>query len=378
VSVLFLLGGAAFGGWAGRIPTIKGALGLSDAQWGLVILASPVGSLLGLLLVTRLVPRLGSRALAIPGALLLLVMTPIAAASPSPWVLAPLLLVQGLAGGLLFSPMNALAVLVERRYRRSILSSFHAWFSVGQLGGGLVGAAAGALRVPPTVQFVATNLLLAALLALTARALPRDRPPPGAQRARPGAGAARTRFLPPQLLLLAVITLLTGINEGGALQWSAQYAVSLGATIAVGALTLSCFSLAVGVSRFLGDRVVERIGRVPFVRLSACVSALGMGIALLSGTVPLALVGFALLGLGSGCISPTVFALGGNQPGVPAGRGVAVISLGEWPAFLLGPPVIGGLAELVTLRGALGLLVVSAVGIGLLATRVKEHRLQEA
>jgi MFS family permease len=95
-----------------------------------------------------------------------------------------------------------------------------------------------------------------------------------------------------------------------------------------------------------------------------------MAIGLLPGTVPPALIGFALLGLGSGCISPTVIALAGNQPDVPPGRGVAVVGLGEWPAFLLGPPVIGALAGVVTLRGALGLLFLSAVGIALLATRL--------
>jgi MFS family permease len=166
------------------------------------------------------------------------------------------------------------------------------------------------------------------------------------------------------------MALLTSINEGAATQWSAQYSVSLGASVAIGSLTLVCYSVSIAVVRLGGDVVVERLGRTRFLMASGTVSAVGMGTALLVGTVPMALVGFALLGVGSGCIIPTVVGLAGNQPEVPAGRGVAVVSLGEWPAFILGPPVIGAVSELVTLRGALGLLVVSALAIVLLATRV--------
>ena len=371
VVVLFFLAGSVFGGWAGRIPSIKGRLGLGDGPWGLVIMAVPIGTLLALMLLTRLITRTGARLLAVPGAVILLLIAPLAALSTSPWVLAAVLLVQGFAAGLLFSPMNALAVLVERDYRRSILSSFHAWFSAGQLGGGLTGAAAGALHVRPALQFGATNALLAVLLAATVRTLPPDRPLTDDQLAPDAAQPRmRGRLVTPQLLLLATITLLTSINEGAALQWSAQYSVSLGAAIAVGSLTLASYSLAIAVSRLFGDRVVQRLGRVRFIQLSAGVAAVGMGSALLVGTVPLALIGFAVLGFGSGCIVPTVITLAGNQPNVPAGRGVAIISLGEWPAFLLGPPIIGALAELFSLRSALGILVISSVCIVGLATGI--------
>ena len=122
---------------------------------------------------------------------------------------------------------------------------------------------------------------------------------------------------------------------------SALYSVTLGAAIAVGSLTLVSYSLAIALARSFGDRLVDRLGRARFIQISAGASAVGMAAALLVGTVPLALIGFALLGLGSGCIVPTVMTLAGNQPDVPSARAVAVIGLGEWPAFLLGPPIIG-------------------------------------
>jgi MFS family permease len=364
VVVLFLTAGAVMGGWSGRIPTIKQQLGLSEAQWGLVVLAQPAGTLLALLVLARIVSRTGPRALALPGAVLLLVVAPVAAASPSAAHLAPVLALQGMATGLLFSPMNALAVDVERRYGRSIMSTFHAWFSIGQLGGGVAGAVAGHLGVDPWLQIAVCNLALAIALACTAVSLPRGR-----QNRAPAETRETSRREPPtrQLLLLAVLALLAAMTEGSAVQWSAQYSVSLGAGVATGSLTLVCFSLAIALTRSFGDRLVDRFGRVRFVRVSATVTAAGVLLAVLTGSVPGALVGFAFVGVGCACVFPVIMGLAGNQPDVPAGRAVALVNLGEWPAFFLGPPLIGLVAEVSSLRLALGLLIVTSALVAVLA-----------
>lgn len=97
----------------------------------------------------------------------------------------------------------------------------------------------------------------------------------------------------------------------------------------------------------------------------------GFGGCLLAGTPLAAGIGFAVLGLGSGCIVPSVMGLAGNQPGVAAGEGVAVVSLGQWPAFLVGPPLIGGIAGLIGLRFALFALVASAALIVVLSSWVR-------
>jgi len=97
-----------------------------------------------------------------------------------------------------------------------------------------------------------------------------------------------------------------------------------------------------------------------------------MAAGLLIGTTTSAFIAFALLGAGSACIVPTVMGLAGNQPGIPAGRGVAAVSFGQWPAYLIGPPIIGAVAGLVGLRSALGVLVIAALAIAVLAGRVRE------
>src|SRR5664279_3879141 len=169
------------------------------------------------------------------------------------------------------------------------------------------------------------------------------------------------------------MALLTSINEGAAVQWSAQYgALTLAAGAGVGALTFSCFSVAMTTSRLFGDRIVNQLGRARFLRYSALLSAGGMAARLLVGTTASAFVAFAMLGAGSACIVPTVMGLAGNQPGIPAGRAVAAVSFGQWPAYLIGPPIIGAVAGLVGLRSALGVLVIAALAIAVLAGRVRE------
>ncbi|MBK8446086.1 MAG: MFS transporter [Micropruina sp.] len=379
VSVLFVLAGAVMGGWAGRIPSIRSQLGVSDGEWGLIVLGMPLGVLASLLVLQRVITRTGARRPAVIGAIGMLLITPAAAASSNIVVMVVFLLALGVAQGLLFGPMNALAVEVERDYGRTIISSFHAWYSAGQFLGGLLGVLAGLLLLSPSIQLAASSLLLGALYAATLRFLPDthrtaaddpsslDEPVTALPAEAPG------RSWTPQLVLLAAIGFLTSINEGGAVQWSAQYTVTLGGSIALGSLTLVGYSLAIAGVRLVGDRIVERIGRRLFLQLSAGFAALGLGIALLVGTVPAALVGFACVGIGSGCIVPTVMTLAGNQPTVPSAKAVALISLGEWPAFLLGPPVIGGLAEVLGLRGALGVIVLGALAVVLLATFVREQ-----
>jgi fucose permease len=372
VSVLFALMGMMLGSWAARIPGIRDQVGVDDAAWGVLVLAAPVGTLLGLLIINRVIGTTGARLLVVPGAIATLLIVPVTGFSHQVGVLVGALFVQGLSTSLLATPMNALAVLVERRYGRPIMSTFHGTFSLGQLTGGGVGAVAAATGVSPGAQIAGSSVLLAALLAVTARWLPADHPQPAsdkhADRERP------KRRITAQIALLAAIALLSSMSEGSAVQWSAQYGSTVqGSGAGFGAITFTCFSVAMTVSRLRGDTIVRRLGRTTFLRWSAVVAAVGMALGLGIGTTWSAMVGFACLGLGTGCLVPTAMALAGNQPGISAGNGVAAVSLGQWPAYLLGPPIIGMLAELVSLRGALGLTVVTSLTVAVLASRVRER-----
>lgn len=366
VVVLFVLMGTTTGSWAARIPSVRDQLDVTDAQWGLANIGATVGSLISLTLVMALIAKVGPRRLALIGGPLLLLNAPILAGSTSLVALVSGLFVQGISTGLLAGPMNAQAVEVERRYRRRIMSSFHATFSLGQLAGGVIGIFAAHAGIRPNVQLACTGAVIGVLLLCTYRQLPTER-----RAVQMAKVPVRQRFTP-QLLLLAGIAFLASINEGSAGQWSAQYtAGSLNAGAAAGAAAYTCFTIAMTISRSTGDRLVNRLGQRRFIRLSELLVAVGFGAALLIGTPVAAFAGFAVLGLGSGCIVPSVMGLAGNQPGIPTGQGVAVVSFGQWPAMLVGPPLVGAIAGLVGLRDALFLLVVAAILIVVLAGWIK-------
>ncbi len=372
VIALFVLMGTTTGSWAARIPGVRDQLRISDVQWGLANIGATAGSLVSLIVVLAVVVRTGPRRLALTGGTLLLFAAPLAASSTSVVPLVSALVLQGLATGLLAGPMNAQAVEVERRYGRRIMSSFHACFSLGQLAGGLLGTLASNVGVRPALQLAGSGVLLGVLLLSTFRGLPPDRHSQRSAAAGPsGRSPLRSRFTP-QLLLLAVIALLASINEGSAAQWSAQYtANALGAGAAAGAATYTCYTIAMTLSRSTGDRFVNRLGQRRFLQLSETLVVVGFGTCLLAGTPVAAGIGFAVLGLGSGCIIPSVMGLAGSQSGLPAGRGVAVVSFGQWPAFLIGPPLIGAVAGLVGLRVALFTLVVASALIVVLSSWIR-------
>ncbi|RZS82727.1 putative MFS family arabinose efflux permease [Motilibacter rhizosphaerae] len=366
VAALFVLMGTVSGSWAGRIPGVRAQVGVSEGRWGLLSTAGTVGSLVGIALVASLVRRTGPRRLALAGAALLLLDAPVAALSGGPLALVAALLVQGFAFNLLSTPMNAQAVEVEREYARPILATFHACFSVGQLTGGLLGILAAQAGLSPARQLGVTAVVLAGLLLAASHGLPADVPPPAREHRR----GLRSRVTP-QLALLGAIAFCSSIGEGGAGQWSALYTSdTLGAGAALGAATFSCFSLAMFLARSKGDVIVARLGRVAFLRAAALVAACGIGLALVGGVPATALIGFAVLGLGLGCIVPTAYGLAGNQPGLTPGEGISVAVLGQWPAFLLGPPLIGALAQASSLRVALLLVVAAALAVTMLSTRL--------
>ena len=344
---------------------------MTDARWGALTVSMTAGSLLALVVTFLVVRRTGPRRLSRVGVVLLLVNAPLLAAASSTPALVAGLVAQGFAGNFLATAMNAQAVQVERSYARRIMSVFHATYSGGQLTGGIVGTIAAGAGIAPATQLTGTGLVLTAALLATLGWAPPDAPaPPPAAGGRP-----LRRRLSPQLLLLAAIGLLVSINEGAASQWSAVYTShALDAGAAAGAATFSCFSVAMLVSRLAGDRIVQRIGQRAFLGCSALVAAAGTALAVGIGTPPAAFAGFALLGVGSGCVAPTVYGLAGNQPHLSAGEGVAVAALAQWPAFLLGPPLIGAVAGALGLRTALLLLVLTSLVIAVCSRWVVDAR----
>jgi hypothetical protein len=277
----------------------------------------------------------------------------------------------GAGMGALDVTMNAHGVAVERSYGRSILARFHAAFSLGGLAGGALGALAAAVALDVRVHLALVAALSAAagltwsrrFLGAEADAIAHHEP----LLVRP----------PRRLLALGALAFACLLIEGASADWSGVYLRDeLGTTAAVAALGFTAFSVTMTLGRLLGDRLVDRFGPTWIVRAGGSVAAVGFGLALVVAQPAAAIVGFACLGAGMSGVVPIVFRAAGHVPGMAAGVGLAAVSSTGYLGFLVGPPTIGGIAELVGLPLALVVLVVLATAVALMAatTRVAGPR----
>ena len=358
---IFLLNGVGIASWAAHVPTVKQKFALSDAALGGALLAVAVGSVAALLLGGQLVARFGSRTVLITGAIGFCLILPLLLVAPTLVLLIALLCCFGATIGAMEVAANVEAFRVEERYGRPIMSTFHALFSVG----GLLGAAVAGLSlsqgVPEVAHLTAVALGLAALTAWGApRMLPAD-----AQSQATGSTIA----LPTGPLLgLGILAFCCLVAEGAMADWSAVYLRdSLGTGPGFAAAGYAAFSVAMAAGRFGGDNLRTRMRAVPLIRISGAFAAIGLGLAVLIAQPLVALVGFACVGLGLANIVPVLFAAAGRTPGTAVGTGVAAVASAGYFGFLVGPPVIGFVAQLTSLAGGLGLVTVLMAILALLA-----------
>ena len=348
--VVFFCHGAVAGSWAASIPSIKAALDLTEGELGLGLVGAAFGTMCSLPVAGAASARAGNLRVTRIGAFLFPLTLALPALAGSLPALFGALALLGASGAFLDVSMNAYGIDVERRYERPILSSFHGLWSLGAFAGASFAGIAAAAGWSSTAHLGAGALLLMLVGVLAAWRLPRL----GADEAAepPPAFARPTK----RLAALGAIAFCAVLGEGSAFDWSGVYLrESLGSSEALATAGLTAFALVMAGGRFVGDRLTERWGRVRLVRNSSLVAAAGMGVAVVSQEATLAVVGFALLGGGLSCIVPAMFASAGHGEGGP---GIAAVGTLSYLGFFLGPPAVGGMAEIIGLGG--GLAVVAA------------------
>jgi MFS family permease len=369
VAAIFFLNGLVFGEWAARIPAVRDRVGLSDGELGIVLACAAIGSILAMPVAGGRAARIGSRRATRVAFALMCLASGVIALAPSLAVLCLLAFFYGASMGSLDVTMNAHGVAVERRYGRSILASFHAAFSIGGLAGGVIGALAAAVDLDVRAQLAIVAVASAAIgLTWSRHFLGGD---------VDAVGRTEPVFVRPprRLLALGALAFACLLIEGASADWSAVYLRDeLGTTAAIAAIGFTSFSITMTIGRVFGDRLVDRFGPETIVRAGGSLAAVGFGLALVAAAPVPAVVGFACLGAGMSGVVPIVFRAAGHVPGMSAGVGLAAVSSTGYLGFLIGPPTIGGLAELVGLPTALGVLVALATAVALLAPTTRFAR----
>ena len=373
VYTVFAANGALFGSWAPRIPEVKADLHMSAAVLGVVLLAPAIGSLVAMPFAGGLAGRIGSaRATRLAAVPFFLAMSLVGVAGSAP-ALFVALLAWGTSIGVLDVVMNAQAVTVERAWGRSLMSGFHATFSLGALAGTGIGGAASVLGIGVGVQLLGLGATLLALVLATSLWMLPDR--------LTGDGERPPLLVRPHgpLVAVTVAAFAVLLCEGAAADWSAVYLRDdLGSSAALAGAAFAAFSATMTAGRLIGDRVLNRWPRRVVVRAFAGAAGIGFGagltVAELAGDGTLAVVaavsGFAVLGAGISLTFPALLAEAASVAPRPA-EGIGAVATGGYLGFLVGPPMIGGLAELTSLPVALWLLPLLAVAAAVLIRPVK-------
>jgi MFS family permease len=366
-AAVFMAMGVLTGTFSSRWPWIAARLHMSSAMIGGVGLASTAGALTVMPLAARFVHRYGARAstralTAAAGAALVL-----PAYAPDAAVLTAVFVLMGAVIGTQDNAMNTAGVEAERRLGVSIMSGLHGMWSVGVLVGALAGSLAAHENLDPRIQFPA----MGALIVITGLV-------PGAW--LPGDASAEVhvpRFVWPRglLLLIGLVAFAAIFVEYAGNDWSALFMRwDMHASQALAALATSLFALTMAAGRLAGDAVVRRIGAVRSVRACGVLATAGCIVVAVAPDAWAALAGFMLIGAGVSVVVPLVFAAAGHMGASPA-VGVAGVATISYGGGLGAPSVMGGVAELSSLRIAFGLATVIAVviaaGAGLLG-RVPE------
>jgi len=402
VALLFLLYGVILGSWTARIPAVKQRLGVSDGQLSLALLAFAAGAIVGMQAVGRLVDRYGSRRVMLPAALAdgALLLGP--AFAPDLPLLVLALFGFGAVHGTLNVAMNANAVEVQRAWGRPIISSFHAVYSIG----GFIGSALGGLYaragLGPAVSFATVTGLVvlgvgwSSRWALSQQAMtalngaepavpqssqPADSAPPSDRTASSPAPSSspppRTRlrtFIAPSsaVLFLGALAFCCLVGEGAAADWSAVYLRdNLHTSAGFAATAYAAFAIAMTAGRLVGDRLTAALGPVRLVRGCGVLASVGLAAGLLVNAPIAGVVGFACLGAGLSCIVPQVFSTAGSRDPARAGEAIARVASLGFIGFVVGPIVIGGVAELVGLPTALAIPVVLVMAVALAAPALR-------
>jgi fucose permease len=360
---LFVVNGAVIGVWVSQIPWIQQRFGLSSIQVGLVILCMSLAVIVAVPVAGQAVARRGSRPVAVAGGAACVAAVNLPVLAPTPLLTAAALVVLGGASAAMDVAMNSHGVHIEITGGRPIMSSLHAGWAFG----GMIAAAFVALLTALSVDARVTGALASVLLAaVVAFALLRV----GGGSAAAGEDSPGFTLPSRSVVLLAVLCLLTMVTEGAMGDWGGIYLrQDLGSATAVAALAYAFFTAGMTFGRVVGDRVNAAIGPVRLLRLGALLTAVPLAATLVIGVPLVALAGLFLVGLGVANGVPLMFSAAGRQPDVPSGVGIAAVSSMGSLGFLAGPPVIGFIAQAVSLPWALSILCVGAVAVFALAAR---------
>lgn len=363
VGSMFFMAGLCFSSWASRIATIQQTLGLSEAALGAVLFALPVGLMCSLPFSGWIITKMGSKKVLLAA----LVFYGIALAglglAQNTLQLVICLAFFGFAGNTVNIAVNTQAVATEQLYGKPIMASFHGLWSLAGFTGAGIGTFMISQHIAPFHHFIAIVIILAVVLFVASRYIKDD------QSASPG-----PIFVMPDssLLQLGLIAFCSMICEGAMFDWSGIYfkKVVLAPASLVG-VGFTAFMSTMALTRFISDKFANRFGLKRTLQVSGLLTASGLVIAVVFPYFYTTIAGFLLVGAGVSSVVPMVYSAAGRSKIMSPGVALAAVSTIGFIGFLIGPPVIGFIAGLATLKASFTLIAVMGLCITIVSSRAK-------
>ncbi|OYU80895.1 MAG: MFS transporter [Flavobacterium sp. BFFFF1] len=369
VTLFYFAMGLTFASWASRIPDIKATLGLSDGELGTILFSIPMGQLLVMPFSGKLVTRFSSYRMLIISLLLYAFALASLGFASVRWQLALGLFFFGMAGNVCNIAVNTQGVYTEMLFRRTIMGSFHGMWSFAGFTGALVGLGMMAIKLTPLQHFCIILAMVVLVVAFGYKFLIKTQEVISTKK--------KKIFSKPDaaLLWLGVIGFCCMASEGVMFDWSGVYFKDIvkapGPLVVLG---YTSFMIMMAGGRFLGDKVIHRFGRKKVLQISGLVISSGLFLSVLLPYIIPCTIAFMMVGLGVSTIVPTVYSIAGKNKTVPPGEALTIVSSVSFFGFLMGPPVIGYIAEAFSLRLSFALIGIFGIFIAIMVSKLNAFR----
>jgi MFS family permease len=368
VAVFFFCQGLCFMSWASRIPDFKALLHMDEATLANVLWALPVAQLLTMFFSGRAVTRFGSKNVLCIAILCYALSLSCIGLVNTPLQLALCLFMLGVFGNMCNISVNTQGVNAEALYGRTIMSSFHGVWSTAGFTGAAIGAVMIKLSITPLLHFCIIALFVIIMMLLFNKYLLHTAT---SKTASPLKGIKKPESL---LIRLGIIGFCCLSCEGCMFDWSGVYFKQVvkaeGSLVSLGLIS---FMIMMAAGRFAGDRLAEKFSRKKMVQVSGVLIFSGMMLAVLLPHLITATIGFLIVGFGVSTIVPLLYStVGKANLKVPKGIAIATVSSISFLGFLMGPPLIGYIAQLAGLQYSFMTIAFLGLGISLMISKVRE------
>jgi MFS family permease len=366
VSFFFFCTGITFASWASRIADIKTQLHLSEGDLGLILFSLPLGQLFIMPFSGKLITRFGCyRVLMISMLCYLICFTNIGLATNA-WQLSLALLCFGFFSNLCNISVNTQGVYTETLFKKNIMGTFHGIWSFAGFTGALVGLSMIALDISPYFHFIITSGLVIIIIFFNHRFLIKTKAKVVTEK--------KPLFSKPDTALigLGIIGFCSMASEGIMFDWSGVYfkeVIKVPKELVI--LGYTSFMISMASGRFLGVYLINRFGKKSVLQISGLVISIGLFSAVFFPSIVLCTLAFMMIGFGVSSIVPTIYSVAGKNTSVPASEALTIVSSVSFLGFLLGPPVIGFIAEHYGLRFSFGFIGVFGIFITFIVSRIK-------